>query len=137
MEDTVFAKIIRRELPAEIVYEDEETLAFLSIQPTSQGHTLVIPKKSVRNIFDCDEKTLAAVMRTIQLIAPAVRDAVGAQGLNIHSNHEAAAGQVVFHLHFHLIPRFDNDGMENWPHQEATREELKEVADKIRTAISS
>lgn len=132
MEDTVFSKIIRREMPAHIVYEDEDTLAFLDISPVSKGHTLVIPKKPVRNIFDTDEDTLTAVMRTVHKVAPAVRKAMDADGLNIHSNHEAAAGQAVFHMHFHIIPRFVNDGLKTWPHVAYGADEMPIVAKKIQ-----
>ena len=137
MEETVFQKIIKREIPAEIIYEDDDTLAFLDIAPVSKGHTLVVPKKPVRNIFDADDETLAAVMRTIRKIAPAVRSAVDADGINIHSNHEHAAGQVVFHLHFHIIPRFNDDGFHMWPHQQYADGESVILAQKIRTAISA
>jgi len=135
MEDTVFAKIIRREIPADILYEDEDTLVFLDIAPVSKGHTLVIPKKPVRNIFDADEETLAAIMRTVKKMAPILREAVGAEGINIHSNHEAAAGQVVFHLHFHLIPRLKDDGLVMWPHQKYEPGEAANLAQKIRAAL--
>lgn len=137
MEDTVFMKIIRREIPAEIVYEDDDTLAFLDIAPVSPGHTLVIPKKPVQNVFDTDDETLAAVMRTVRKIAPAVRDAVGADGLNVHSNHGEAAGQIVFHLHMHLIPRFDSDNFVMWPHKEYAAGEAQAVAEKIRANVSN
>jgi histidine triad (HIT) family protein len=136
MEDTIFSKIIRREIPAEIVYEDEDTLAFMDIQPATKGHTLVIPKKPVQNIFDADDATLAAVWRTIRKIAPAVRDAVGAKAMNIGSNHGPEAGQVVFHLHFHLMPRFDASELPLWPHTTATPEELRETAEKVRAALA-
>ncbi len=136
MEDTIFAKIIRREIPAEIVYEDEKTLAFLDIHPNNVGHTLVIPKAPARNIFDIDTETLAAVMETVRKVAPAVRDAVGAAGVNINSNHEAPAGQVVFHLHMHIIPRFPDDGYTFWPHKEYAPGEAEEVAQKIRAKLS-
>lgn len=137
MEDSIFTKIIKREIPAEILYEDDLTLAFLDIAPVSPGHTLVIPKKQIQNIFDADDATLCAVMNTVRKIAPAVRDAVNADGLNIHSNHGEAAGQIVFHLHFHLLPRFNNDGFAMWPHMEYKEGEAKELADKIRTNITS
>lgn len=129
-------KIIRREIPAEIVYEDENTLAFLDIAPVSPGHTLVVPKKLVQNIFDADDTTLAAVMRTVRKIAPAVRDAVNADALNIHSNHGAAAGQIVFHLHMHLIPRFNEDQFVMWPHKEYKQDEASEIAEKIRSKLA-
>lgn len=135
MEDTIFMKIIRREIPADIVYEDDHTLAFLDIKPVTPGHTLVIPKKPVRNIFDVDEDTLAAVMRTVRKIAPVVRDAVGAHGVHINSNHEAAAGQIVFHLHFHIIPRHDRKEFSFWPHPKAASRDVVSIAEKIRQSI--
>jgi histidine triad (HIT) family protein len=136
MEDSIFTKIIKRELPAEIVYEDEDTLAFLDIYPNNPGHTLVVPKKPVRNIFDTDDETLTAVMRTVRKIAPAVRDAVSAKGLNINSNHEAEAGQVVFHLHVHIIPRFEKHEFEFFPTKQLPKESFAEVGEKIRAALA-
>ena len=135
MEDTIFMKIIRREIPAHIVYEDADTLAFLDVKPVAPGHTLVIPKKPVRNIFDVDDDTLSAVMRTVRKISPAVRDAVGAHGVHINSNHEAAAGQIVFHLHFHIIPRHDRSEFSTWPQKESSSTDAVTLAGKIRAAI--
>lgn len=134
--DTIFAKIIRREIPADIVYEDADTIAFLDIHPNAPGHTLVVPKKPVRNIFDADDETLAQVMRTVRKIAPAVKDAVGASGMHINSNHESAAGQLVFHLHFHLIPRHDRSEFEFWPKDEAADRDRPTIAEKIRAALA-
>ena len=128
--DDVFTKIIKREIPAEIVYEDEHTLAFLDIAPSAPGHTLVVPKKVVQNIFDTDDETLAQTMATVRKIAPAVRDAVGATGVHINSNHGAAAGQLVFHLHFHIIPRHDRSEFEFWPQHKLPPEEFKKIAEK-------
>ncbi len=136
MDDTIFGKIIRREIPADIVYEDENTLAFLDIMPNTPGHTLVIPKKPSRNIFNIDEGSLAAVMRTVRKIAPAVRDAVGAKGVHINSNHEPEAGQIVFHTHFHIIPRHDRSEFEFWKQERADEKDLKSIAEKIRAALN-
>ncbi|TSC70817.1 MAG: Hit-like protein involved in cell-cycle regulation [Parcubacteria group bacterium Gr01-1014_49] len=135
MEDSVFTKIIRRDIPANIVYEDDDTIAFLDARPNVPGHTLVVPKKQVRNIFDIDDETLASVMRTVRKIAPAVRDAVGAHGVHINSNHEAAAGQVVFHLHFHIIPRHDRSEFEFWPQSDYSKGDDALIAEKIRAKI--
>jgi len=136
MEDTVFMKIIRREVPAHIVYEDDATIAFLDVKPNVPGHTLVVPKKFATNIFDVDDETLAAVMRTVRKIAPAVRDAVGAHGVHINSNHGAAAGQIVFHLHFHIIPRHNRSEFTFWPKQESTPVEFDGIAEKIRALLA-
>lgn len=135
MGDTLFTKIIRRELPADIVYEDADTIAFLDITPNAPGHTLVVPKKPVRNIFDVDDATLAAVMRTVRKIAPAVRDAVGAKGVHINSNHEAAAGQIIFHFHIHIIPRHNRGEFEFWPGTKYAPGEKERVAEKIRGLV--
>lgn len=135
MEKTVFQKIIDREIPADIVHEDEATIAFLDISPNTKGHTLVIPKKPFVNIFDIDEPTLEAVIRTVRKVAPAVREAVGAKGVHINSNHGEEAGQVVPHLHFHIIPRFDRNEFEFWPHTEYEEGEAAAVAQKIRATL--
>jgi histidine triad (HIT) family protein len=135
MEKTIFQKIIDREIPAEIVYEDGETLAFLDIAPNAPGHTLVIPKKPYVNIFDIDDETLCAVIRTVRKVAPAVRDAVGAKGVHINSNHGEAAGQEVPHLHFHIIPRHSRSEFEFWPHMSYAEGEAAEVADSIRAQL--
>jgi histidine triad (HIT) family protein len=135
-DDTIFGKIIRREIPAHVVYEDDDTLAFLDITPNSPGHTLVIPKKFARNIFDIDDETLCAVMKTGRKIAPAIREAVGAEGMNVNSNNGAAAGQIVFHFHIHLIPRFTDDH-QDFKHKEYASGEAEEVLAKIHAAIQN
>lgn len=137
MEKTVFAKIIDREIPADIVYEDDDTLAFLDISPNTPGHTLVIPKKPYVNVFDVDEASWLAVMRTVRKIAPAVRDAVGAKGVHINSNHGEAAGQIVFHLHMHIIPRHNRNEFEFWPSQKYAEGEAATVAEQIRSRIAA
>lgn len=135
-ENGLFMRIVRRELPAHIVYEDEETLAFLDRSPNAPGHTLVIPKTPHRNVFDIDEASWQAVMRTVRKIAPAIRDAVGAKGVHINSNHEPEAGQEVFHLHVHIIPRIAHDFDFCWPKIDLSEEERANVAEKIRSEIA-
>lgn len=136
MDETIFLKIIAREAPSQIVYEDDDTIAFLSNQPNVPGHTLVIPKERFLNIFDIPEETLAKVMGTVRKIAPAVRDAVGAKAVHINSNHGEEAGQVVGHIHFHIIPRHErNEFTFCWPHIEYKDGESAEVAERIRTNI--
>ncbi len=135
-EETIFDKILRHEIPADIVYEDEETLAFLDINPRNPGHTLVVPKKAARNIFDADDDTLAAVMRTIKKIAPVIQKVVEADGINIAFNNEAAAGQIVFYLHAHIIPRFADES--SFPTK--TKYEPGEaalIAEKIRSQLKA
>lgn len=137
MNDTLFTKIVRREIPAEIVYEDDDTLAFLDIKPNNPGHTLVIPKRPYKNIFDIAEDDWLAVARTVRLLAPALIHAVKADGINIKMNNGDAAGQEVPHLHIHLIPRFADDGHTHWPGKSYAEGEAANVATKIRTALSA
>jgi histidine triad (HIT) family protein len=135
MEETLFDRIISHEIPAEIVYEDEHAIAFLDIHPNNPGHTLVVPKKHSRNLFDVDEEYLTNLILAVQQVAIAVRDAMGAEGVNIAMNNEAAAGQEVFHTHMHVIPRFKADGFKHFPQGEYKPGEAQEVADKIRAQL--
>lgn len=103
--NNVFAKIVRGELPAQKVYEDAETLAFMDIMPRCEGHMLVIPKTPARNILDANPAQLAACIRTVQKVSAAAMKAFGAGGITLQQFNEPAGGQVVFHLHVHVIPR--------------------------------
>lgn len=136
-ESNVFAKILRGELPCHKVYEDAHTLAFMDIMPRADGHTLVIPKAKAVNIFDVDDDTLCALMRTVRKIAPAVRDAMRAGGLLIQQFNESAAGQMVFHIHVHIIPRWE--GVRLKPHSGEMEDAavLAENAAKIRAALGT
>ena len=134
--DDVFLKIIRGELPAAKLYEDEATFAFLDIKPTNKGHALVVPKQHFRNALDMDPETFAACAGTAQKVARALKDTLGADGVNITMNNEPAAGQEVFHAHMHVIPRYENDGAFEKPkHQEYADGEMDEVAAKIKAAL--
>lgn len=135
--DNPFAKILRGELPAHKLYEDDETFAFLDIMPRGDGHCLVIPKKPSRNIFDVDDESLAAVMRTTQKVAGAAAKALDADGVTIQQFNEPAGGQVVFHLHVHIIPRFE--GVDLRPHTGEMEDQnvLAENARKIRTVLEA
>jgi len=112
--DNIFARILRDEMPCHKVYEDEETFVFMDIMPRGDGHCLVIPKEPSRNLFDVDMTSMAAVMRTAQKVARASLQAYNADGATIQQFNEPASGQVVFHLHVHVIPRFD--GVRLRPH---------------------
>ena len=137
MEESVFTKIIKREIPAEIVYEDENVIAFLDAAPNNPGHTLVVPKTPSRNLFSMTEEEWATLMRAVWKVAHAVKDAVGAEGVNVNMNNEAAAGQSVFHAHIHVIPRYEGDGHRLFtPGKYAHDTERAEVGGKIRAALS-
>ena len=109
MNKTIFEKIIDREIPANIVYEDKDVIAFMDAFPIVKGHTLVVPKQPIENIFDLDEETGAKVMRVITKVSNAVNDAFEPAGLNVVQNNGAYASQSVFHLHFHIIPRYKDE----------------------------
>lgn len=135
-DQNVFAKILRGEMPCFKLYEDADTLAFMDIMPRSDGHCLVIPKQPARNIFDVDADSMAAVMRTVQKLSHAVMKAFAADGVTIQQFNESAGGQVVFHLHVHVLPR--HAGVSLRPHtgQMADRAALEENAQKIRAALA-
>jgi histidine triad (HIT) family protein len=120
----VFAKILRGELPAAKVYEDDHTLVMMDIMPRAPGHCLVIPKAPARNILDVSEASLAAVTQTLRKTARAAMAAFKADGVTIHQFNEDAGGQVVFHLHFHVIPRVNGEPLASAPAQMAERETL-------------
>jgi histidine triad (HIT) family protein len=103
--DNVFAKILRGEIPSFKVYEDEATYCFMDIMPRSDGHCLVIPKTPCRNILDATPEQLSACMATVQKVSNACMKAFGADGISLQQFSEAAGGQEVFHLHFHIHPR--------------------------------
>jgi histidine triad (HIT) family protein len=135
-DQNVFAKILRGEMPCFKLYEDADTLAFMDIMPRSDGHCLVIPKQPARNIFDVDADSMAAVMRTVQKLSHAVMKAFAADGVTIQQFNESAGGQVVFHLHVHVLPR--HAGVSLRPHtgQMADKAVLEENAQKIRAALA-
>lgn len=135
---TIFQKIIDGEIPADIVYEDEQTLAFLDIQPINKGHTLVIPKVAFQNIFD--EKATPAQLCTLaeaaMKVGRAVKEAMAADGINIIMNNGEAAGQEVFHAHIHIVPRFKGDDSLKKPvHVSYKDGESSKVATQIIAAI--
>jgi histidine triad (HIT) family protein len=134
--NNIFAKIIRGELPAQKVYEDDKTLAFLDIMPRAPGHTLVIPKAPARNLLDVKPEDLAHVMRVAQKIANAGMRAFGAQGVTVQQFNEAAGGQVVFHLHVHVIPRKEGEAMKPPATVKETPENLAAHAEKLRAALA-
>lgn len=105
--DNIFAKILRGEIPSHRVYEDDDVVAFMDVMPQSEGHTLVVPKVPSRNLLDADPAVLAKVIPVVQRVANAAKAAFQADGITVMQFNEAPAGQTVYHLHFHVIPRFD------------------------------
>ena len=106
---TIFEKIIEGEIPSDKLYEDEHTYAFLDISPNVKGHSLVIPKKPFKNIYEIPEDEGAKLLKTVSLVSKTLKESLGADGVNLIMNNDAPAGQEVFHAHFHVMPRFEND----------------------------
>lgn len=133
--NNIFAKILRGEFPAHKVYEDEHAIAFLDIMPRTKGHTLVIPKAPARNIIDIAPTALSELIVVTQRVAVAAMNVMQADGITIQQFSEAAGGQLVFHLHFHVMPRFQ--GVELKPHAEVMASEtmLAKHASMIREAL--
>lgn len=136
MDDCIFCKIANKEIPAEIFYEDEHTIAFIDIRPVSKGHSLVIPKKHFIDLLATDTDVLAAMMETVKKVGQGVMAATGATGFNLGVNTKAAAGQVVFHTHFHIIPRYAHDGLKMWPHSEAEPKTRAQMAEEFKKFVS-
>ncbi len=133
--NNVFAKILRGELPAHKIYEDEHVLAMMDIMPRGDGHTLVIPKTAARNILDIDAESLATLAKAVQKVARCVKSAMKADGVTIQQFNESAGGQVVFHIHFHVIPRFDGVALRPHTQTMAPGDQLKAQAEMIRAAF--
>ena len=133
----VFAKILRGQLPCHKVFETERTLAFMDVMPRGEGHVLVIPKAKARNILDIAPEDLAKTIKSVQIVARAARQAFNADGLTIQQFNDSAGGQVVFHLHFHVLPRFDGVPLRPPGGPMGRPEVLAENAEKIRRFIQT
>lgn len=135
--NNIFAKIIRGELPSHKVYEDERVLVFLDIMPRAPGHALVIPKSAARNILDVDPDDLAHVARIAQKVARAGMQVFSADGVTVQQFNENAGGQVVFHLHVHVIPRQEGIAMKPPASEKEKPEILADQAKKLSDAMAS
>jgi histidine triad (HIT) family protein len=133
--NNIFAKIVRGEIPSHRIYEDDSTVAFMDVMPQAPGHVLVVPKAPSRNLLDADPATLAQTIPVVQKIANAVKDAFDADGVFVCQFNEPAAGQTVFHLHFHVIPR--HEGVALRPHSGTMEDNavLAANAEKIKAEL--
>ena len=136
-DNNVFAKILRGELPCHKVYETDRILAFMDVMPRGDGHVLVIPKSKARNLLDVSPDVLAELVQAVQVVGKAAKSALSADGLTIQQFNESAGGQVVFHIHFHVLPRFDGVPLKPHTGQMEEPELLVELAAKIRAALPS
>lgn len=130
MTDCLFCNIVSGKIPTNKIFEDEHTFAFLDIHPINRGHTLVIPKIHFMNMYETPIALFESVMRTVHLLAPKVKQAVGADGINIGINNNKSAGQIVDHLHVHIIPRFEGDGHGSWhgnPYQDGEIGTIRDI----------
>ena len=132
--NNVYAKILRGEMPATKVFEDEVALAFMDIMPRADGHTLVIPKAPARNLFDIRPDVLAPLIQRVQKVAIAAKAGLGADGISIQQFNEQAGGQVVFHIHFHILPRWAGVSLRP-PGIMGDKAEIEANAAKIRAAL--
>ena len=130
--DCIFCKIIKGDIPSYKIYEDEFVYAFLDIAKDVKGHTLVIPKKHVTNILDCDEQTLHHLISATKKICNHYVDDCGFTGCNIINASGKDAQQTVFHFHIHIIPRKENDGVDAWPNFKGCDDDLKDVCDLLK-----
>ena len=133
MNDCLFCKIIDGEIESEKIYEDEYTFAFLDINPLHPGHTLVVPKEHSRNILEISDESYRAVASTAKKIAEAIKEGLLCDGVNVHMNNESSAGQVIFHTHVHVIPRYSNDGFLPWHKTTYSKEEIELAGEKIKS----
>ena len=134
----VFCKIVAKQIPATVVYDDADTLAFMDIGQVNPGHVLVAAKTHAETIYALDDATAAASFRAAARVARAIRQAFSPAGLSVYQANGKPAGQTVLHFHIHLVPRHDGDGMAlSWPVQNPPREKLEEYAAKIREKLGS
>jgi histidine triad (HIT) family protein len=134
-DNNIFAKILRGEAPSVKLYEDDATLAFMDVMPMAPGHLLVIPKSPARNLLDIEPPALVALIPVVHKLARAAKAALSADGVSVFQNSESAAGQVVFHLHFHVIPRVADVALKPPGGPMLAAAELEAVAVKIRAAL--
>ncbi|MET3790243.1 HIT domain-containing protein [Aquamicrobium terrae] len=132
----IFARLLRDEIPSYRVYEDEHTVAIMDVMPQGIGHTLVLPKAPSRNLYDADPESLGVLFKTVQKVAKAVKKAFAADGVVVSQFNEPAAGQTVFHLHVHVIPRFDGVPLNKHSGEMEKAEVLAANAERIKAALA-
>lgn len=130
-DECLFCKIAQGEVPSVAIYEDDDVYAFLDIKPVHPGHTLIVPKTHYTNLYELPDEILAKLSRVMRDISIAVKEAVSADGINIEMNNDRAAGQVIFHAHLHVVPRYIDDGLRHWPGTEQNKEGQEDTAQKI------
>lgn len=135
--DCIFCRIVRGELPSSQVYADDKVIAFLDLAPAAKGHTLVVPREHYATMFDVPPELAPALLGASQRVGRALMEEMGAEGVNVGQNNYAAAGQMVFHVHWHIIPRYTGDGLKLWEQGSyGSAEEMNELARRIAERIT-
>lgn len=132
MENCIFCKIIAGKIPSHKVYEDDFGLAFLDIHPTTKGHTLVLPKKHVPNLEEIEENDLCLLIKTVKKVGHLLNKGLKVQGYNLIENNNPVSGQIIPHIHFHLIPRREGDGLRLWGQGNYAPGEAEEIIKRLR-----
>lgn len=135
MDDCLFCKIISGDIPSIKVYEDGDVFAFLDINPINLGHTIVIPKVHATNIYEMSDASLQTVMKAVKQLSISIKKATSADGINIGMNNDRAAGQIIFHAHVHVIPRFEGDGHRHWQKKKISDDQMTDIAEKIKVVL--
>lgn len=135
MTDCIFCKIINKEIPSQKIYEDNEIVAFLDIQPVKPGHTLVIPKKHYDTFENTPVEVITNLFSIVHKLATQIKNVVKADGFNLSLNNGRAADQIIDHTHVHIIPRYYDDGLKTWDKMSYQANEMSELAEKLRQAI--
>ncbi len=133
--DNIFAKIMRGEIPCHKIYEDDDTLAFMDVMPQTEGHALVVPKLPSENLLTAPAESLGPLIATVQKIAQAAMKGFGADGVAVHQFNNGAAGQTVYHTHFHVLPRFEGVALKPHSGEMAEPEVLVAAAEKYRGVL--
>jgi histidine triad (HIT) family protein len=136
-QECIFCKMVKKQIPVALVHEDDSTFAFLDINPIAKGHTLVVTKKHYENLLATDKNDLKVLIETIQKVSAAIVKAMGAEGFNVLMNTGEVAGQLIPHVHFHVVPRFKDDNVPigNAPRGKYEENEIQEIMEKIRNEI--
>jgi len=135
MDDCIFCKIAKGVIPCSKIYESQNTLVFLDLMPVNRGHALVIPKEHYETLLDIPEDILKEMSSSVKTAAGAVKEGIGADGLNIMMNNYEAAGQVVPHAHIHIVPRFKGDGLKLWPGGKYKKDEMEKIRKSIIASL--
>lgn len=132
MTDCIFCKIVSGDIPSHKILENDHILAFLDIAPVSKGHSLVIPKKHFSNLEDIPDEELCELIKAVKKVGASIKNNLKVPGYNVSENNDPVAGQIISHIHFHLIPRIENDGLELWSQGKYNEGEAESISKKLK-----